>query len=146
MLDAQTTNRELIAAAINPANHAAWQQLHETYHSALIRHCNRSGLNTAEAEDVAALTLATLALRLSRSTIKWENSSLRGWLSETANRLIFDAHLRRKRDLLSADALRLIQEWLPPAFAPEHEMEAREHMEAHLWSVCLARVLSLIHI
>ena len=140
MLDAQTTNHGLVAAATNPANDAAWQQLHSLYHAPLIRHCHRSGLSTVEAEDVAALTLATLALRLSRSAMKLGNSSLRGWLSETANRLIFDVHLRRKRDLLSADALRLIQEWLPAAFAPEHEVDAREHMEAHLWSVCLARV------
>jgi DNA-directed RNA polymerase specialized sigma24 family protein len=38
--------------------------------------------------------------------------------------------------------MRLIQEWLPPAFAPEEELEAREKLEAHLWSVCLARVRS----
>lgn len=142
MLDAQTTNHELVTAAQNPANNQAWMELHRSYHDPLIRHCDRSGLNPAEAEDVAALTLATLAMRLSRSSFKWEKSSLRGWLSETANRLIFDVHRHRVRDRLSADAARLMQEWLPPAFAPEDEEEAREKMESHLWSVCLARVRS----
>jgi RNA polymerase sigma-70 factor (ECF subfamily) len=140
MLDAQTTNHELVTAAQNPANNEAWLELHRAYHDPLIRHCDRSGLNPVEAEDVAALTLATLAMRLSRSSLKWEKSSLRGWLSETANRLIFDVHLNRKQQRLSADAARLMQEWLPPAFAPEDEHEAREKMESHLWSVCLARV------
>lgn len=140
MLDAQTTNQEIVSAATNPANSEAWSQLHASYHDALIRHCHRSGLSTVEAEDVTALTLATLALRLSRSALKWENSSLRAWLSETANRLIFDVHRLRKHQQLSADAARLMQEWLPPAFAPEYEQEAREKLESHLWSVCLARV------
>lgn len=140
MLDAETTNHGLIASATNPANDEAWRNLHQVYHAALIRHCVRSGLNDGEAEDVAALTLATLAMRLSRSGFKWQVASLRGWLSETANRLIFDVHLRRKRERLSEDAIRLMQEWLPPAFAPEHEVEAREQMERHLWTVCLARV------
>jgi DNA-directed RNA polymerase specialized sigma24 family protein len=139
MLDAQTTNRELVTAAQNPANNEAWQELHRAYHDPLVRHCDRSGLSPVEAEDVAALTLATLAMRLSRSSLKWEKRSLRGWLSETANRLIFDVHLHRKQQRLSADAARLMQEWLPPAFAPEDEHEAREKMESHLWSVCLAQ-------
>ncbi len=140
MIDAQTTNHELVTEAQNPANNEAWIELHRTYHDPLIRHCDRSGLSPVEAEDVASLTLASLATRLARSSLKWETSSLRGWLSETANRLIFDVHLHRKRDQLSADAARMMQEWLPPAFAPEDEQEAREKMEGHLWRVCLARV------
>lgn len=140
MLDAETTNQALVAAATNPANDEAWRGLDAAYHPALIRHCVRSGLTATEAEDIAALVLATLAVRLARSAMKWETTSLRGWLGETANRLIFDVHRHRRRDQLSADAMRLIQEWLPPAFAPEEEMEAREKLEAHLWSVCLARV------
>lgn len=140
MIDAQTTNHGLVTEAQNPANNQAWTELYRTYHDPLIRHCDRSGLNLVEAEDVASLTLATLAMRLAGSHLKWGTSSLRGWLSETANRLIFDVHLHRKRDQLSTDAARWMQEWLPPAFAPEHEQEAREKMEGHLWRVCLARV------
>lgn len=140
MLDAQTTNHELVTAAVDPADNEAWSQLHRAYHPALVRHCQRSGLSEAQAEDVAATVVATLVVRLCRSSVKWSNTSLRGWLSDTANRQIFELHRNWRRKELSEDAIRLIQEWLPSAFAPDDEGEARQKLEMHLWSVCLARV------
>lgn len=142
MLEAQTTNRLLVAAATDAENSEAWSQLHAMYHAALVRHGLRSGLTAVEAEDVAVVTLTVLAGRLGRLAICPEAKSLRGWLGETANRLIFDAHRNRRRDRLSANAVRLMQQWLPAAFAPGEEPGAREKLEAHLWSVCLARVRS----
>lgn len=110
MLDIQTTNPELVQSASNLANSEAWKELHATYQPPLVRHCLRSGLCSAEAEDTASVVIATLARRLSRSPLQWTRTSLRGWLSETANRHIFEVHKNRRRHQLSADAMRLIQE------------------------------------
>jgi RNA polymerase sigma factor (sigma-70 family) len=140
MLDAPTTNDALIQRALDPDALEAWRLLHEFYHKPLVRHAIRSGLNPGEAEEVASHTLLTLSQRLSRRSFHHESSSFRRWLAETANRFIFEAHRIRRREKLSAMAVRAIQECLPPAFVPEDELLAREKMEAHLWSVCLARV------
>lgn len=144
MLDAETTNHELVQAAAEPTDSVAWGELHARYHPALVRHGLRSGLTASEAEEVALQSLAKLSHRLSRSPLNWDATGLRAWLSETANRLIFEVHRNRRRDALSADAMRLIQRWLPAAFAPEGDAPAREKLESHLWSVCLARVRTAV--
>jgi DNA-directed RNA polymerase specialized sigma24 family protein len=140
MLDSRTTDHALIAAAADPADSAAWNQLHAAYHPILVRHCIGSGLTAVEAEDTTSRVLSALASRLNRSAIKPGTTSLRGWLSETTNRFIFEVYRTRRRDEMCSEAVRQIQEWLPPAFAPDGEIEVREKLESHLWSVCLARV------
>ena len=140
MLDAPTTNTALIQEAVDPDSLEAWRLLQASYQKPLIRHAIRSGLNPGEAEEVASQTLLTLARRLSRRSLNHKSSSFRCWLSETANRFIFEVHRTKRRENLSATAILAIQECLPPAFVPEDELLAREKMEAHLWSVCLARV------
>lgn len=140
MLDAPTTDQPLVAAASDPDNTAAWNDLYAKYRGPLLRLCHRSGLSPVEGEEVVQEVLAKLARRLAKSSFNWEVRSLRGWLSEMSNRAIFDHHRRCRRADLTAKAMAAIKEWLPPAFAPESDDGAREQMEAHLWSVCLARV------
>lgn len=41
------------------------------------------------------------------------------------------------------EAVKRLKIWLPAAEAPADDSRAREHMEGHLWSVCLARVRSV---
>ena len=144
MLDVDTTNRELVAKATNPADDASWAQLHGAYHLPLVRHCLRSGLTAIEAEEIAQEVLVTLSHRLSKAPFNWKATSLRAWLSQTANRLVFEVHRTKRRDRVSAEAMKCIQKWLPPALAPEAESQAREQLEAHLWSVCLARVRTAV--
>jgi RNA polymerase sigma factor (sigma-70 family) len=140
MLDAPTTDQPLVASASDPDNAAAWSNLYAKYRGPLLGLCHRSGLSPDEAEEVVQEVLAKLARRLAKSPFNWQVSSLRGWLSEMSNRAIFDHHRRCRRADLTAKAMAAIKEWLPPAFAPESDDGAREQMEAHLWSVCLARV------
>ena len=144
MLNAETTNHELVQAASEPSDAVAWAELHARYHPPIVQHCLRSGLTASEAEEVALQSLAKLSHRLSRSPFNWDRTGLRAWLSETANRLIFEVHRNRRREALSADAMRLIQGWLPATFAPEDDAPAREKLESHLWSVCLARVRTTV--
>jgi DNA-directed RNA polymerase specialized sigma24 family protein len=141
---APTTNQPLVRRAVDPTDEPAWNLLHDTYHAAIVRHCTRSGLSAAEADDISAQVLATLAARLSCGAAKSTPASLRGWLGETTNRLIFEAFRRHRHDQLSAEAMKLIQSWLPPTLAPGTEPASREQLEGHLWNVCLARVRSKV--
>ena len=140
MLDAPTTNNALMDEVVDPEATEAWTKLHAAYQLPLVRHAIRSGLDPIEAEEVASQTLLTLSRRLIRKSLNPQSSAFRSWLAETANRLIFEVHRTRRRERLSSITIRAIQECLPPAFVPEDEVLAREKMEAHLWSVCLARV------
>jgi|688.fasta_scaffold479809_2 RNA polymerase sigma factor (sigma-70 family) len=140
MLDAPTTDEQLVASASDPDNAVAWSHVFAKYRSPLLRLCQRSGLSPDEAEEVVQEVLIKLSRRLAKAPLNWEASSLRGWLSETCNRAIFDHHRRCHRTHLSGKVIAAIKEWLPPAFAPESDDGTREQLEAHLWSVCLARV------
>jgi RNA polymerase sigma factor (sigma-70 family) len=140
MLDAPTTNTGLVNAASDPADAASWQRLYATYRDPIIRHCANSGLTPAESEEIVQEVLAKLAQRLSKAAFNWKSATLRGWLNQTTNHLIFEVHRLNRRQAFSADALAIIAQWLPPTVAPEGDTKVREQLEAHLWSVCLARV------
>lgn len=139
MLDAPTTDQSLVETARNPESLEAWSRLYATYRQPLLSHCARSGLTPVEGEELVQEVLAKLSQRLAKASFNWQATSLRGWLGEMANRAIFEFH-RRRRAELSPAVMAVIQQWLPPAFAPETEGASRERLEAHLWSVCLARV------
>jgi len=140
MLDAPTTNTGLVDAARDPTDDASWQRLYATYRDPILRHCAQSGLTPSESEEVVQEVLAKLARRLSKAAFPWSSATLRGWLSQITNHLIFDVHRLNRRHAFSPDALAIIQQWLPPTLAPDEDTKAREQLEAHLWSVCLARV------
>lgn len=140
MLDAPTTDQSLVESAEDLENRDAWQRLYGAYRRPILSHCARSGLTPAESEEVLQEVLAKLAQRLAKAPFNWNAASLRGWLGEMANRAIFDLHRRSRRNSLSPGVVAAIQQWLPPAFAPDTAGPSREQMEAHLWSVCLARV------
>jgi RNA polymerase sigma factor (sigma-70 family) len=140
MLDFPTTDHPLIAAASDPENAAVWKRLHDEYHGPLLKLCHRSGLSPDESEEVAHQVLIKLSQRLAKAAFNWEATSLRGWLSEMSNRAIFEVHRQCRRNELTAHVRAAVQEWLPPALAPEMDGGNREQLEAHLWSVCLARV------
>lgn len=140
MLDAPTTDPRLVDAARDPADGTSWQRLYVTYRDPITRHCAKSGLTPAECEEVVQEVLAKLAQRLSKAAFNWKSASLRGWLNQTTNHLIFEVHRLNRRNAFTPEALAIIQQWLPPTLAPEADLKAREQLESHLWSVCLARV------
>ena len=144
MLDTPTTNRHLVEAAADPADEVTWMQLHSTYAKPIGRLCRQSGLNPSECDEVANQVFVKLSQRLSKSGFAWSSGTLRGWLSEIANRLIFETHRLNRQREFTPDALILIQEWLPSALAPMSESVSREKLEVHLWSVCLSRVRSAV--
>ena len=140
MLDAPTTNRELISSAGKSHDSAIWQQLYERYGEPVQKHCLKSGLTEVEANEVLHELMAKLAARLTKRAFNWSSSSFRGWLNQTTNNLIFEVHRLKRRNSLPSACLAMVCEWLPPALAPDVDAKARERLEAHLWSVCLARV------
>lgn len=139
MLDAPTTNTVLVESAADPDNGSSWERLYTTYQNPILEHCERSGLTDTESADVVQEVLGRLVYRLKNSPFNWQSSTLRGWLSQTTNNLIFEVHRVNQRNTFSPGVLAIIQEWLAPALAPAVETKAREQLEGHLWSVCLAR-------
>ena len=140
MIDAPTTDRQVVDAAASPQDSEAWAALYKTYREPICRHCAMSGLTPSESEEVVQEVLVKLSQRLAKAAFNRNSSTLRVWLDEATNRLIFEVHRLNRRNSITPQAMALIQEWLPPALAPESDTKAREQMEAHLWSVCLARV------
>jgi RNA polymerase sigma factor (sigma-70 family) len=144
MLDAPTTHVPTISAAGRPDDLESWDRIVSTYRDPLLRHCSASGLAPEEAEEVAMEVLARLAQRLQRKVFDWQSTRLRAWLGQTTNHLIFEIHRSRNRHRLDPDVALIVQDWLPATQAPETDLRARTQMEAHLWSVCLARVRSAV--
>lgn len=140
MLDAPTTQHERLAAAADPAHHEAWAYIHAAYARPIARLCLRSGLSTGEAEEIVNDVLARLSGRLSKAPFKPQCVRLREWLAHVTHLQIFEAQRLRAQQDLPPAALRLVAEWLPGTHAPDADPEARQKLERHLWSVCLARV------
>jgi RNA polymerase sigma factor (sigma-70 family) len=141
-LDAPTTHLPTLQAAVEPEDPESWHRIVSTYRDPLFQHCRSSGLAPEESEEVTMDVLARLSGRLQRKVFDWSSIRLRSWLAETTNHRIFEVHRSRKRHHLDPSVAVIVQEWLPPAQAPESDVNARTRMESHLWSVCLARVQS----
>ena len=140
MLDAPTTQHDRLAAATDVANHEAWAYIHAAYASPIARLCQRSGLSAGEAEEVVNDVLVRLSRRLAAAPFKPQCLRLREWLAHVTHQQIFEAQRLRAHHDLTPAAVRLVAEWLPGTHAPEADPEARQNLERHLWSVCLARV------
>lgn len=139
MLDAPTTNPHTINSAVDPTNQEAWEEINAIYQAPIRECCNRNGLHPTETDDVVQEVLIRLANRLAKSRFKPGTTSLRAWLGQVINQLIFETYRQRRKHEFSAEAMAQIQEWLPAAMAPEWESQTRQRMEGHLWAVCLAR-------
>ena len=140
MLDSPTTQPERIAACADPADHEAWTWLHETYRTPIGDLCLRSGLTPVETDEVINDVLLRLSRRLVAKPFKSETLRFRAWLTQITHLRIFEVRRQRKHTQLTPEALTLMAEWLPGAFAPQTDLEARHQLEQHLWAVCLDRV------
>ena len=144
MLDAPTTQSDHLTAAADPANEDAWAWLHNTYRQPIGRLCLRSGLSSVEADEVINDVLLRLSRRLATKAFTSGSGKLRAWLSQITHQCIFEVRRQRGRADLSAEAMRRMAEWLPGAYAPQADPEARQQLERHLWAVCLDRVRSAV--
>lgn len=144
MLDSPTTQPERIAACANPADHEAWDWLHEAYRKPIGDLCLRSGLTPVETEEVINDVFLRLSRRLVAKPFRSETLRFRAWLTQITHLRIFEVRRQRKRSELTPEALTCMAEWLPGAFAPQTHTEARHKLEQHLWAVCLDRVRTTV--
>lgn len=142
MLDAPTTQPELLASAANPLDHEAWSKLDATYRKPIGQLCLRSGLTPVEAEEVINDVLLRLARRVAAKPFNHRATRLRAWLAQVTHQRIFEVRRHRARLELSPETLLRMAEWLPGTMAPHTDPQARQQLEQHLWAVCLDRVRS----
>jgi len=140
LLLAATTNRELLGSAADLSNEPAWKSLWDRYQKPILRLCEQSGLTAAESQDVVQDAFLRVARMLESRRLEPMQNGFRRWLGHIVHRLIFEAHRRNRRHQLGVEAVKRLKIWLPAVEAPADDSRAREHMEGHLWSVCLARV------
>lgn len=143
LLMAATTNRDLLGSAADLSNEPAWKSLWDQYQKPILRLCGQSGLTEAEAQDVVQDAFLRVARMLESRRLEPMQNGFRRWLGHVVHRLIFEAHRRNRRHQLGVESVKRLKIWLPAVEAPADDGRAREHMEGHLWSVCLARVRSV---
>lgn len=142
LLFLETTSRDLLGSAVDLSNEPAWKALWDRYQKPILRLCKQSGLTDGEAQDVVQDAFLRVARMLESRRLEPIQSGFRRWLGHVVHRLIFEAHRRNRRHQLGVEAVKRLKTWLPAVEAPADDARAREYMEGHLWSVCLARVRS----
>lgn len=142
LLMVATTDREILASASDLSNEPAWKALWDRYQKPILQLCQLSGLTEPESQDVVQDAFLRLSRMIESGRLEPIQNGFRRWLGYVVHRLIFEAHRRNRRHQLGVEAVKRLKIWLPAVEAPADDGRAREHMEGHLWSVCLARVRS----
>lgn len=94
------TRASLIARLKNWQDHASWQEFFDTYWKLIYGVARKSGLSDAEAQDVVAETMASVARHMPGFKYNPEVGSFKAWLLQMTRWRITDQIRKRPPDIL----------------------------------------------
>ena len=94
------TRASLIARLKNWQDHASWQEFFDTYWKLIYGVARKSGLSDAEAQDVVAETMASVAKHMPGFKYNPEVGSFKAWLLQMTRWRITDQVRKRPPDIL----------------------------------------------
>lgn len=98
MANLPETNESLLVRIRDPLDAAAWERFVALYRPAVYRLARRSGLQDADAEDLAQQVLANVARAIGNWRKDAERRNFRSWLMKIARNAILNELNRGRRD------------------------------------------------
>lgn len=140
MLNATTTNEDLLRRVKDWHEDAGWREFYRLYAPAIAAHARRSGLTAEEAEDVVQATMIKVATYLPTFEYNRTVCRFRTWLNQIVNQRILAIWHVRRRSRLPEAACVYLSELVAGVVNPAADPQAQAELEQHMLEVCLARV------
>lgn len=135
MSEPQPTRPSLLIAVRDPANDRAWTEFVQLYTPLVFGHCQRRGLQEADAADVAQEVMKALAQAMRSFEYDRQRGSFRGWLlTVTRSKLnnFFTRQARQPRGTGDSD----VHAWLAEQPSPQEtgEWDAEYQQRLFAWA------------
>lgn len=98
------TRASLLIRVRDPADQAAWWEFVQIYRPVILRLARQSGMQPADAEDVAQQVLISIAQAVEEREHDRQRAKFRTWLQRVAHNAILNALTRAKPDRGSGDS------------------------------------------
>jgi RNA polymerase sigma-70 factor (ECF subfamily) len=140
MLNASTTDGELLQRVRNWREDDGWREFHRRYAPAIFAHARSSGLNHEEAEEVVQNTMLKVATYLPKFEYDRTVCRFRTWLNQIVNQRIIGVWRERRKSALPEEACVYLSDLLDGLILPADDSVPLAELQQRTLEVCLARV------
>ncbi len=140
MLNATTTDENLIRGIKDWREEECWHEFYRRYSPAILAHARKSGLTKVEAEEVVQATMVKVAAYIPTFQYNRTVARFRTWLNQIVNQRMLAIHHQRRRIHLPKTAWFYLNSILSDAGDFTFDPVSQAEFEQLMVEMCLAKL------